>query len=236
MIRAEPDGWGARAAAALLLGMVLGAATPCPAATAPDTEALLQLEVAASRKPDLYLVVDEDGRSLAIRVRGFTLRDVPLEGIAFLVYEPMRGPAPAADIPGAWTVVEEPDATHRRRITPDELRPFPGENGVEEAPPTAQATELPPPPPTYRVGLDGGWELLVTQQVPGTGWWSRLRRALADGWLRVLRRLPARPNQLVLAAAPEEARRLHHLFREGTRVLLGTVEGQAAPASASDQG
>jgi hypothetical protein len=219
MARAEPGGRGA--AAALVLGLLLGPAAPCPAATAPDAEALLQLEIAASRKPDLYLVVDREGTSLAIRARGFTLREVPLQGIAFLFYEPMRGGAAAADVPGGWTVVEEPDATHRRRISPDELRPFPGENGVEQAPSTSQAAELPPPPPTYRVGLDGGWELLVTQQLPGTGWWSRLGRALADGWLRVVRRLPARPNLLVLAASPEDAQRLHHVFREGTRVLLG---------------
>lgn len=192
-------------------------------------EALLEAELEAARGRDLYLVLDPAVPSLEVRARGMTLHTVPLEGVTLLVYRPLRGAEPELSLPRVLTVAEEPEDPHRKRIAPPELQPFEEEDG-EDGQATQEAADAPPdllpdPPASYEVGLEEGWELLVTPEPPGTGLLSRLGRALADGWARLWRRPVARPPLLVLEAAAEEGRRLHHLFREGTRILVVSATG-----------
>ena len=75
-------------------------------------------------------------------------------------------------------------------------------------------------PTTYRVRLDVGWQLLVTSEAPRLGFGRRLVAAVRDGWQRMRGEEPAHPPLVALVVAPEDARRLHHIFRTGTRMLV----------------
>lgn len=208
--------------AALLSAQRLGAEGEGPAAAVPSV-AFLEAELEAAQGRDPYMVLDPAARTLEVRARGIILHVVALEGVALLAYRPLRGPAPAPQLPMVLTVDRRPEEPHRRRIAPRELRPFdPAAEEETAAPPDLRAAPdvLPDPPAAYRVGLEGEWDLEVVQGRPEPGLGDRLARTLADGWARLWRRSPARPHLLVLAATADDGRRLHHLFREGIRVLV----------------
>jgi len=106
---------------------------------------------------------------------------------------------------------------------------------------------LPEPPDTYTLKLsidegddeggdegagEGGqpWRLLVTREVPRPGLLGRFGQAFAAGWTRLRGQAPETPNLLVLAVSPEEGRRLHHLFRLGTVIVLAAgTDPEPAP-------
>lgn len=208
-------------ALAFVLGATLSASGARPAARgAGDASAMDRFvanELAAARKIDLYLVLARDGRSLEVRSRGMVLDAVALDATTVLRYHAVRHAAPPPHLPESWEVRDEPAAEHRRLIAPDELRPY----DEDDAAAAAQAPGiLPEPPSSYEVGLDGGWVLRVTQELPGGTLWSRLRQAVADGW-RQLRQQPVeRPPVVVLTAPLEAGRRLHQLFRQGRKILI----------------
>ncbi|HSG64375.1 MAG TPA: hypothetical protein VLD39_05215, partial [Gammaproteobacteria bacterium] len=93
------------------------------------------------------------------------------------------------------------------------------------APSSAQpAGEAEGKPTTYRVRLDVGWQLLVTSEPPELGFVRRLAAAVRDGWQRLRGEEPSHPPLIALVVAPDDARRLHHIFRTGTRILVLTSD------------
>jgi len=213
------------------ISLVAAAAPDNPPAATAD-----QLELALAKTRDLYLRIDPPGRVLEIKARGLTLDTLPLAGFALVGHhEPgTAGPPVPVELPAVWTVETDLAAGQRRLIAPAELVPY-SEDAVaperqDPKGPAAEAHEL-LPPATYQVGLDHGWLLLVGQKSFTTGAWSRFRQALTEGWERLHGKTSMRPNLLVLTLEPDDARRLHHVFRADLRLLL-TADQLGSPAPA----
>jgi len=168
-------------------------------------------------------VLDRRADKLSIRVRGLELDSVAVREASRLVFRPLFGDAEAPELvaPAVWTVVEGPGDTDRETIAPTTLRPY-SEDAEEEsaAPAAADPAAAEAKPTTYRVRLDVGWQLLVTDEAPRLGWGRRFLAAIEDGWQRIRGREPSHPPLVVLVVAPADARRLHHVFRTGTRILV----------------
>jgi hypothetical protein len=216
------------AAAAAVLVMAVARR---PAAPPSVVEALprLEAEVEAAKGTGLYLVLDPEGKGLAVKARGKTLDTAPLVDVRVELHRP-AGELREGSAIGLWTVEVEPEGEYRLVIAPQELRPYQEEEETE-APATGTPPEvLPDPPSSYTVGLDSGWELVVVQELPPDTAWSRFRQALAEGWARARqwRRPLRRPDRLLLLTTPEQGSRLHHLFRKGTPIVLAR-EPFAAP-------
>ncbi len=209
-----------------LLAPALGAAAakgkPAPPATR------LEGELDAARKTDLYLVLLPAAGRLEVRARGMQLEAIDLDGVAVLRYKPPGGEASSAspELPVLWTVAEDPDQSHRKVIAPSELKPYSEAEQEEEkvevqAPASPQNVALAPEPPaSYRILLDDGWKLLVTQEPPATDLKGRLLYALKEGWQRLQGQAPDTADLLVLRAPKEQAQRIYHLFRLGTIIFL----------------
>lgn len=153
---------------------------------------------------------------------------MPLVEVSKLVFAPIFGSAevPPLVAPAIWTIVEGPGDTDRETIAPTTLRPY-SEDDEEAAEVTSPAPAAAKPadgaeakPTTYRVRLDVGWQLLVTDEAPRLGFGRRLLAAVRDGWQRLRGGEPAHPPLVALVVAPEDAQRLHHIFRTGTRMLV----------------
>lgn len=215
---------------ALVLAPAVQAATPKKSKAVPLPQTFLEAEYECAKQIDLYLVLRPAARVLEVRARGATLSSIPFETAQVLRF---RSPSPdwvPSQLPAFfWTVAEDSDGSHRRVIAPAELRPYPEEDAAEEeqaaqlpvatAPAGAVAT-LPTPPTDYTIALDGGWQLWVTNTVPKTDLVSRLRYAFRDGWARLRGQPLEAVDRVVLVLPPEEAQRIQHLFRAGTRILL----------------
>lgn len=223
----------ASSCSSLLLVATL-AATPAVAGDAPPELRLrqLELETELARKPDLYLVLDAAARRLEVRARRMTLNGVELAEIAVLTFRPMFGggrSTPRLEAPSIWRVTEGPGDADRETIAPVTLRPYSEEEEEVEAPAPAPGSPAAPPgeeqkPASYRVALDNGWQLLLTPESPRLGWFRRLGASVRDGWLRLRGREPAHPPLVALVVAPDDARRLHHLFRTGTPILVTAAD------------
>lgn len=210
------------------------AATPAVAGDAAPELRLrqLELETELARKPDLYLVLDAAARRLEVRARRMTLNGVELAEIAVLTFRPMFGGArstPRLEAPSIWRVTEGPGDADRETIAPVTLRPYSEEEEEVEATAPAPGAPAAAPgeeqkPATYRVALDNGWQLLLTPESPRLGWFRRLGASVRDGWLRLRGREPAHPPLVALVVAPDDARRLHHLFRSGTPILVTATD------------
>ncbi len=197
-------------------------AEPSPA------ERSLELELELARKPGLYLRVDPAAGRLEIKVRGLTLDAVDLGGAALLLHR-QRGAAVAEPkLPAVWTATSVSDREERLVVEAGRLRRLAAEEGEEDAAagatqPAPAADSLPPDPPaSYRVQLTDGWQLRVGRSVPRAGRtggvglaWARLRAGLAGTVFEP-------PDVLALALSPEDARRIHHLFRPGLQLLVVT--------------
>lgn len=188
-----------------------------------------ELELAAARQPQVYLVLSPEQRSLEIRARGVTLDRVPLAGIELTSQQPVVGRSlPASpSVPARWVVKQGPGDTDREVIAPAELRPMPKEEEEEEtapsptpAGPTPSPTPIPEAPGSYRVQLENGWDLWVVDRLPRQGFLHLLGAALRDGWGRWRGRGLDLPPAVTLLLAPDDARRVHHLFRTGTTILV----------------
>jgi hypothetical protein len=189
---------------------------------------LAELESGLAKKPDLYLELDPAAGHLAIKSRGIELARVPLVAMTRLEFRPLfgGGAAPSLPAPAIWTVAQGPGDTDRETIAPTTLRPYTEEDAKAEPTPSSPG---PPPvkkpgeedkPSSYRVTLDNGWQLLLVNEPPRLGWWRRLVAAVTDGWLRVRGLEPSHPPLVTLVVAPDDARRLHHLFRTGMAILV----------------
>jgi hypothetical protein len=220
----------------LLAIAALWAAPAAAAASAPELRLRqADLETELAKKPDLYLVLDTTAKRLDVRARRLTLSGVELAEVAVLTFRPMFGggaPAPALEAPSIWRVTEGPGDADRETIAPTSLRPYSEEEEEAEPPAAAPAPAATPAaapgeerkPATYRVALDNGWQLLLTPESPRLGWFRRFGAAVRDGWQRLRGREPAHPPLVALVVAPEDARRLHHLFRTGTPILVTAAD------------
>lgn len=201
--------------------------------------ASLELEHALAKESDLYFVLDPAASVLSVRVRGVALKEVPVRKLSQLVFRPLFGgaPPPPLPAPSILTVSQGPGDADRETIAPTELRPYGEEEPVEPPPssagppgssPATPGVLEPERPATYRVGLDNGWQLLLTPRPPGSSFPYRFLASVRDGWARLRGQQPAHPPLVVLVVDPEEARGLHHLFRTGRRILLRSTSAEPA--------
>jgi len=197
----------------------------------PGRVATLRLEAGIARTPAVYLLLDPPRRVLEIKARGTVLDSIPLLGIEVVTQQPLLGARAThpASVPAVWTIVAEPSDEHRELIAPVELRPLPkddeeaaADDGSPAVPagPTPTPTPAPEPAATYRAHLDGGWDLLVCERLPPRGFLARFGAAVKDGWVRLRGEGEDYPPAVALAMAAEDARRLHHLLRSGTTILV----------------
>lgn len=191
--------------------------------------AFAELEAGLAKKPDLYLVLDVAAGRIAVKARGLELSAVSVAEATRLEFRPMFGGAQAPPLraPALWIVEQGPGDTDRETIAPTTLRPYSEEEEKTEPAPAGAPAKKPGEgdrPSSYRVSLDNGWQLLFVNEPPRLGWLRRLGAAVSDGWRRLRGAEPAHPPLVALVVAPEDARRLHHLFRSGRAILV-------APAS-----
>lgn len=191
----------------------------------------LELEARLARKPSIYLKLDLARQVLEIKARGIVLDKVPVKACqgatrqAFHVRtQPMQ-----LRLPVVWEVVTGPGDTDREVIAPTTLRPARRGDEEEEEPspvprgtPTPTPTPRPETPSRYRVELAGNLLLWVTDRLPAAGLWHRFLQAVREGWASVVRgeQPPKDPPGFVLLVETEDARRLHHLFRQGMQLLV----------------
>lgn len=189
----------------------------------------VQLETDLAKRPDVYFVLDPEARRLSVKVRATELATISLGEIRRLVFAPIFGSTetPELPAPAIWTVVEGPGDTDRETIAPTTLRPYSDAEEEEEpaatsptSKPKKTGTDADGKPTTYRVRLDSGWQLLITSENPKLGFANRLVAAVRDGWQRMRGEEPAHPPLVALVVAPQDAQRLHHIFRTGTRILV----------------
>jgi hypothetical protein len=211
---------------------VAGAIAAAGARGDEDLERLrtVELETELAKQPAIYFVLDSAASRLVVKARATELATVPIAEIRRLVFAPIFGAAaapPPLPAPAVWTVVEGPGDTDRETIAPTTLRPYSESEEEEEEPPAAAPASPAKPagesegkPTTYRVRLDVGWQLLVTSEPPELGFGRRLVAAVRDGWQRLRGEEPSHPPLLALVVAADDARRLHHVFRTGTRILV----------------
>ncbi|HPC81834.1 MAG TPA: hypothetical protein PLR87_00555 [Thermoanaerobaculaceae bacterium] len=189
-----------------------------------------ELELSAARKPDIYLVLSPEQRVLEVRARGVTLDRVNLTGVELLSQQRMLGRSlpSAPSVPARWVVKVGPGDRDREIIAPTELRPMPKEDEEDPAPepppaspgPTPTPTPLPEPPVSYRVQLENGWDVWITDQLPPQGFLRLLAAAIGDGWRRWRGRGVDLAPAVTLLMSAEDARRIHHLFRTGTTIIV----------------
>jgi hypothetical protein len=202
--------------------------------------AALELELELARSRELYLLVDPGGRQFQVRARGIVLESVAMVDVVVRSMAPLLagGDPPRLEVPAVWHVTQAPEDTWRRVIAPPTLRPYADEEEEDPTPwptgagPKPTRTPTPTPvmvPPDYDLKLDSGWRLEVASERPGF-YGSRLGGAIASGWLRLLgRQREDQPPRLVLVMAPDDARRIRHLFVPGTAVLL--AQARSSPES-----
>jgi hypothetical protein len=192
-----------------------------------------ELEAKLAKQANVYLVLDPPRRVIEVRARGVVLDSISLSGIETVSQRPFfHASVPVVPaVPGLWTVEEGPGDTDREVISPATLRPY--SNGDDEAAepdaaptpvgtrgPAPTPTPVPEPPSSYRTRLDNGWDLWITDQLPPTGLLPRYWAAVRDGWERLRGSAHTYRPAIMLAVTNQDARRLHHLMRKGTALLV----------------
>jgi hypothetical protein len=197
----------------------------------PARVAALELEAGLAKRPTVYLLLDPQRRVLEIKARGAVLDSVQLTGIEIMTQQqllthdlPTNPP-----IPTVWTIKQGPGDTDREMIAPAELVPAPKDDVEEEptpAPASAQPTPTPTPVPlpsvSYRARLTNGWDLWITDRLPPQDFLGAFLAAVRDGWRRLRGLAEDHPPAVTLAMAHEDARRIHHLIRSGTEILVAS--------------
>ena len=210
----------------LLAAFAAGAAAEIPPLAALR---VAEFETALAKGKGIYLVLDPHARKLAVKSRGLLLSEVELDDVAVLEFHPLFGGGDDQELvaPTVWKITEGPGDADRETIAPVELKPYSDEEEPEPAPapgtPAAPAKKKPDEierPSTYRVGLDNGWQLYVTPDEPGAGFFRRLAASVKDGWLRLKGKQPNHPPLVALVLPAEKAQSLHHLFRTGNEILV----------------
>jgi hypothetical protein len=199
----------------------------------PARVAALELEAGLARQPSVYLVLDPQRRVLEIKARGAVLDTVQLIGIEIISQQPLltRDLPDHPPIPALWTIKNGPGDTDREVIAPSELRPAPKDDEEEEAEPTPAVpptgptptpTPVPVQPTSYRSRLANGWDLWITDRLPPQDLFGTLIAAVSDGWRRLRGLAQDHPPAITLAMTDDDARRIHHLMRSGTAILVAS--------------
>ena len=207
------------------LGARAGDVPPDPARVA-----ALELEAGLAKRPFVYLVLDPQRRVLEIKARGAVLDTVQLTGIEIVSQQPLltRDLPGRPPIPAVWTVKNGPGDTDREVVAPKELRPAPKDDEEEAEPtpaetptgPSPTPTPVPVPPSSYRSRLANGWDLWITDRLPPQSAVGTFLAAVRDGWRRLRGLGEDHPPAVTLAMADDDARRIHHLMRTGTAILV----------------
>ncbi len=181
-------------------------------------------EIALARGPGLYLRVDGARRVIDVKARGLVLESLPVDGVQLLLFQ-RRERRVVPPLPATWIVAEAPEASHRRRLTPDDLVPYQEDDAEETTAAPAKKAAAKPPPPSlppaeYRVRLEGGWDLVLGPSLPAAGWLSRFWFGLRWVAAKLVRAEVETPDVLAIAVDEAVARKLHHMFRPGTAVLV----------------
>ena len=224
--RADRFGRFRRHAAGWLAAAALAGPLAAPLAAAGDPALRLravELEADLAKKPALYLVLDPAEKKLQVRVRGTVLTEAKIAEIDQLLFAGLfgKGKAPALNAPAIWSIVQGTGDTDRETIAPTTLRPYSEDD--EDAPSSPTSTKPKTDadkPSSYRVQLDVGWQIFLVNEPPRLDGLRRFGAAVRDGWMRVQGLEPAHPPLLTLVVAPEDAQRLHHLFRSGMSILV----------------
>ncbi len=203
----------------------------------PAAVAALELESSLARKPNIYLKLDLSERLLQIKARGVVLDQVVVKAVEAATRKPFYQPTEpfALQVPVILEVLQGPGDTDREVIAPPSLRPAKRRDEEEPTPspvpqgPTPTPTPRPETPSRYRVELtpskaaaDCPLLLWVTNDLPARSLWQRFRQAVKEGWGFVVRHeeVPQEPPGIVLVLDAEDARRVHHLFRQGMALLV----------------
>jgi hypothetical protein len=155
---------------------------------------------------------------------------VQLTGIEIVSQQPLltRDLPGHPPIPAVWTVKNGPGDTDREVVAPKELRPAPKDDEEEAEPtpaetptgPSPTPTPVPVPPSSYRSRLANGWDLWITDRLPPQSAVGTFLAAVRDGWRRLRGLGEDHPPAVTLAMADDDARRIHHLMRTGTAILV----------------
>jgi hypothetical protein len=200
------------------------------AAAPPPSPASLELLLESARQPLPYLVLQPGAELAEVQIRGLPVDSVAVR--AFAVVAPrgrLEECREAVAAPSAFTVSADAAQPLRQRFEPDALvesEPADEEGAGEVAAAEAaepEEAEAPvaasSPSAAYRVALDDGWTLVVAPQVAVSSLWGRLVVSLRRGVERLFGS-PSPTCELQIAVAPDDARRLQHLFRPGVRILV----------------
>jgi hypothetical protein len=209
------------------------ACTCTSAAPALAGESATELELALAREPELYLKFNVDTDVIQVMVRGHELDRVQAQAVELVE---RRAPGhdeatPELGLPAVWRVTGAPEVQWRRVVAPPTLVPY-----QEDAePPTPVPSATPPPdlPSQFDIELDNGWSLHLGPEPPGR-FWERIGDRFESGW----RRLTGRPVELpspaiAVVVTAEDSRRLLHIFREGTPLLVVCGAETGPPPSSS---
>jgi len=193
-------------------------------------ESAVELELELAKEPALYLRLNVRTDVLQVMARGHDLDRVQAQSVRLLVRQAPgedRTPSELA-LPLVWRVAGVPEVQWRRVVAPPTLVPY-----KEDAePPTPVASSTPPPeiPAQYQIELDNGWTLHLGPEPPG-GFWERVRERFGSGWKRLTgRAVEVAPPAIVLTTSADDSRRLLHIFREGTPLLV-VCDDEPAPAT-----
>lgn len=183
---------------------------------------LTELEAGLAASPDLYLLLDPSRSALEVKSRGVVLDSVSLKHLTMLRHTPLFGTyhATPLPLPALWLVAESPGDFSRETIAPEALRPFNPDEVETSAGVKVTKPANPLPPTTYRVKLDNGWELAVLDEVPQNHFFARFAQAIRNGWAILRGQRKEYPPLVAMTVAPDDARRIHHLFRVKTPLLV----------------
>jgi hypothetical protein len=197
----------------------------------------LELELARTRQ--LYLVVDVTAATLSLKARGMVLDQVRLLATAIAAAQPAMGRQswPELELPMLWRVSEPPAVEWRRLVAPAELRRY-SESPAEAAPAAttpapARAVSVPELPAHYTMSVDSGWQVMVSDRA-GTAFRQHMLEAAGSSLQRLTGQdQPVRPPRLVLVMAPDDARRLLHVFQSGLPILIASGTAGQRPTGGS---
>jgi hypothetical protein len=206
--------WRVKASSGLLVALLAADSI----AAGPKTAAQVELELAS--RGGIYLVVGA-GPELQVKARGVVLDRLPLIDFGLMVYQPTFGAAAESPVhlPASWAIIEDAAATLRPRLTPAALEEY-ASAAASGSGAAAQEILFPEPPDRYRVELEGGWQLVVGRELPDRGLLRRFWYSVVSGFRRVRGVALEEKPQVVMALGDDEARKLHHLLRPGTTLLV----------------
>lgn len=212
------------------------ACTCTSAAAALAGESATELELALAREPALYLRLNVDTAILQVMARGHEFDRVQTKAVQLIV---RRSPGHEQtdfepSLPALWRVSGAPEMQWRRVVAPPTLVPY--QENAEPPTPLPNSTPLPDLPSQFEIKLDNGWSLHLGPEPPGR-FWERLGDRFESGWRRLTGRPVEVPPPAIAVVIPaEDSRRLLHIFREGTPLLVVCGGDQPAPPTSSPAG